>query len=63
MRQHRSPCTDGFYYTVKCGDTLQSIADQHGVTVKQIIQANSFLKCHPVLIAGQPLCIPDIEEE
>lgn len=44
-------------YVVKYGDTLSSIAAQYGVTVQQIIDANS-LQNPDLLLPGQELIIP-----
>lgn len=45
-------------YTVQPGDTLESIADQFGVSVKDLIAANSSDGTLPQLSAGQELQIP-----
>ncbi len=51
------PPPTGFYYTVRWGDTLYSIARRYGTTVWAIAQANGI--ANPSLIrAGQRLFIP-----
>lgn len=47
----------GIYYTVKKGDTVQSIAARHGATVDSLTQANNFSK-DEVLSLGSSLFIP-----
>jgi LysM repeat protein len=63
MRNHKLPCPDGYYYTIQCGDTLASIAEQNGVTVQQILEMNVFLAYQEVLVAGQRIWIPEDNEE
>jgi len=53
----RPPAQSGFYYTVRWGDTLYSIARRFGTTVAAIAQANGIL--NPAYIrVGQVLFIP-----
>jgi LysM repeat protein len=47
----------GVYYTVRCGDTLSSIAWRYGTTAWAIAQANSIASVN-VVYAGQRLYIP-----
>jgi len=55
-----SPPPTGFYYTVRRGDTLYSIARRYGTTVQAIAQANNLY--NPSLIhVGQVLYIPSGE--
>jgi len=49
------PC--GFWYTVKCGDTLYSIALRYGKCVQQLVAANG-LKDPNYIWVGQKLFIP-----
>lgn len=51
------PRDQGTFYEVKVGDTLTGIARQHGVTVDELMDANSFDR-EPVLQPGFQLRIP-----
>ncbi|MEY2845161.1 MAG: hypothetical protein RL076_707 [Chloroflexota bacterium] len=53
-----APATSGRKYTVQPGDSLQAIAAQFNVTVKQILTANPALQNPDNLFAGQELNIP-----
>ncbi len=44
-------------YTVQAGDTLSSIAQQFGVTVQQIVDANA-IEDQNLIVPGQTLKIP-----
>ena len=46
-------------YTVKSGDTLVKIAQAHGITLAQLLDANPQYKAHPDLVhVGDVLNIP-----
>ena len=47
----------GFYYTVRRGDTLSSIARRYGTTVQAIVQANGIVNPN-LIFSGQRLWIP-----
>lgn len=51
------PCTNGFYYTIKAGDTLYNISQQFGVSVDEIMRANPGINPNNLQI-GQVICIP-----
>lgn len=48
----------GSWYTIKSGDTLETIARSQGVTVSALISANPGLSRSKQLIAGQKIWIP-----
>ena len=52
-----APTAAGRKYVVQAGDTLSGIAEQFGVTVQQLIDANK-LTNPDLLIPGQELTIP-----
>jgi LysM repeat protein len=52
-----APSTGEQEYTVQDGDTLGSIAEQFGVTVDAIVQANSITDAN-FIIPGETLIIP-----
>ena len=52
----RIPNQDGIYYSVKAGDTLESIADQYDTTVSQIKVVNELFSA--ALTPGASLFIP-----
>lgn len=56
---HAEPVTagGGFYYTVRRGDTLSSIAKRYGVTTSAIVRANR-IRNPSKIVAGQRLWIP-----
>jgi LysM repeat protein len=58
-RSPRAPATDR-RYRVKPGDTLRSIADQFGVTVREIRAVNE-LGTPPTIEPGQVLVIPRVD--
>lgn len=45
-------------YTVQSGDTLDSVAQRHGVTVEALMQANGYNQRDRVLYAGDRLQMP-----
>jgi len=49
--------SSGFYYTVRPGDTLYSIARRFGTTVQAIVQANGILNPNQIF-SGQVFWIP-----
>lgn len=51
------PCPNGFYYTIRAGDTLFLLAQRFGVTVQAIINANPGIDPNNLRI-GQTICIP-----
>ena len=51
------PCTGGFYYTIKAGDTIYNLAPRFNVTVDAIIRANPGINPNNLQI-GQVICIP-----
>ena len=51
------PCTNGFYYTIRPGDTLFALSQQFGVGVDEIIRANPGIDPNRLQI-GQTICIP-----
>ncbi len=51
------PCLNGFYYTIKAGDTLFKLSQQFGVSVEEIIMANPGIDPNRLQI-GQTICIP-----
>ncbi len=51
------PCQNGFYYTIKAGDTLFALSQQFGVSVQDIINANPGIDPSRLQI-GQTICIP-----
>jgi LysM repeat protein len=52
-----APAAGGRKYVVQAGDTLSGIAEQFGVTVQQLIDANK-LTNPDLLLPGQELTIP-----
>ena len=56
-----SAAEDPFYHTVRYGETLSWIAWQYGVTVQEIMDANSLTNAN-YIYAGQQLIIPGVEE-
>ena len=57
---HPQPGTGaGFYYTVKWGDTLNTIAQRYGVSIFRIIYANNITNAN-LLYAGTVLWIPGV---
>ena len=51
------PCQNGFYYTIRAGDTLYLLAQRFGVSVDAIIRANPGIDPNNLRI-GQTICIP-----
>ena len=49
-------------YTVQPGDTLFSIAEQSGLTPRQLLRLNPVLRGEPAVFAGQTLVLVDEEE-
>ena len=55
------PKCDGFYYVVRPGDTLFSIARMYNVTVDQLIRANPGIDPNNLMV-GQLVCIPECDD-
>ena len=51
------PQSDGYWYKIRYGDTLSSIAYQHGVSMRAIMRANGLHNPNRIY-AGQSLWIP-----
>lgn len=51
------PCENGFYYTIRSGDTLFLLAQRFGVSVQAIIDANPGIDPNNLRV-GQTICIP-----
>ncbi len=51
------PCPNGFYYTIRAGDTLFLLSQRFGVSVDAIIRANPGIDPNNLQI-GQVICIP-----
>ncbi|MBZ2175827.1 LysM domain-containing protein [Schnuerera sp. xch1] len=51
------PCPNGFYYTIRAGDTLFMLAQRFNVSVQSIINANPGIDPENLQI-GQVICIP-----
>jgi len=49
---------EGQLYTVKASNTLFSIANRFGVTVRQIVDANPQISNPNIIFVGQEICIP-----
>ncbi|MGE5678905.1 MAG: LysM peptidoglycan-binding domain-containing protein [Pseudomonadota bacterium] len=50
-------CPYGTFHTVKPGDTLNKIAEQHGMTLKELLRVNPGIDPDRIYV-GQMLCIP-----
>lgn len=50
------PSVDGLFYTVRAGDSLQSVASKYGVALKDILDVNDLDSDR--LLAGQRLFVP-----
>ncbi|HHV39530.1 MAG TPA: LysM peptidoglycan-binding domain-containing protein [Tepidimicrobium sp.] len=57
MPPTRPPCSNGFYYTIKAGDTFYKLGQQFGVSVDAIMRANPGVDPNRLQI-GQVICIP-----
>lgn len=55
--QPMPPCQNGFYYTIKAGDSLYMLAQQFNVSVEAILRANPGIDPNRLQI-GQTICIP-----
>ncbi|MGN9166069.1 LysM peptidoglycan-binding domain-containing protein, partial [Tissierellaceae bacterium HCP3S3_D8] len=55
------PKCDGFYYVVRPGDTLFSIARMYNVTVDQLIRVNPGIDPNNLMV-GQLVCIPECDD-
>ena len=53
------PCPNGFYYTIKAGDTLYALSQRFNVPVQAIINANPGIDPNNLQI-GQVICIPQV---
>ncbi|MBN4074542.1 MAG: hypothetical protein COA82_11740 [Alkaliphilus sp.] len=56
-------CENGEIYIVKIGDSLFSIANEHGVTVKDMIEANPQIADPNVIEIGSKICIPALDAQ
>ena len=45
-------------YTIQTGDTLESVAERHGVTIEALMQANGYSQRDRPLYAGDQIQIP-----
>ncbi|AFS77421.1 peptidoglycan-binding LysM [Gottschalkia acidurici 9a] len=52
-----STCPNGFFHTVRRGDDFYRIAQQYGLTVRELREANPFVDPY-ALHVGQRICIP-----
>ncbi len=53
------PCPNGFYYTIKAGDTLYNLSQKFNVPLQEIINANPGIDPNNLQI-GQVICIPRV---
>ncbi|MCF6464492.1 LysM peptidoglycan-binding domain-containing protein [Clostridium sp. Cult2] len=53
------PCPNGFYYTIRPGDTIFALSQRFGVSVQAIINANPGIDPNNLQI-GQVICIPQM---
>ncbi|HHV27444.1 MAG TPA: LysM peptidoglycan-binding domain-containing protein, partial [Tissierellia bacterium] len=51
------PCPNGFYYTIRSGDTLYNIGQRYNVSVEALMRANPGIDPYNLQI-GQVICIP-----
>ena len=51
------PCPNGFYYTIRSGDTLYNIGQRYNVSVEALLRANPGIDPNNLQI-GQVICIP-----
>ena len=51
------PCVNGFYYTIRAGDTIFALSQRFNVSVEAIIGANPGINPNNLQI-GQTICIP-----
>ncbi|GMG97419.1 LysM peptidoglycan-binding domain-containing protein [Tepidimicrobium xylanilyticum] len=51
------PCINGFYYTIRAGDTIFALSQRFNVSVEAIIGANPGINPNNLQI-GQTICIP-----
>ena len=54
----KSTASGGPEYTIRSGDTLESVARQHGVTVEALMDVNGYSQRDRVLHPGDRLQIP-----
>lgn len=54
-------CVGGRLYPVRQGDTLASIAEEFGITLERLTQANPYVNASN-LLPGQVICVPVAEE-
>ena len=54
----KSPPSGGPTYTIRSGDTLESVARHHGVTVEALMDVNGYSQRDRVLHPGDRLQIP-----
>ncbi|SCY27430.1 SafA/ExsA family spore coat assembly protein [Alkaliphilus peptidifermentans] len=51
-------CVGGTIYTVRPGDTMFRIANEYGISLQQLIQANPQVTNPNIITPGQRLCVP-----
>ncbi len=54
-----STTCNGFFYTIRSGDTLYTIAQRYGTTVDRLLAANPGINANNLQI-GQQICIPGV---
>jgi spore coat assembly protein SafA len=53
-------CPDGQIYRVVCGDTMFKIAQQFGVSLDALVQANPQIDDPNLIYPGQEICVPGV---
>ncbi|WP_207706885.1 SafA/ExsA family spore coat assembly protein [Alkaliphilus pronyensis] len=52
------PCIGGTIYTVRPGDTMFRIANEYGISLQQLIEANPQVQNPNIITPGQKICVP-----